>query len=134
MGILRVDPNSEKYRSVWLVGQSAMPNQYQTAFRYAKNIFLSLGRNDLIRQLDALIKREIEDPLGCDLNRAQIIFKNMPFLNSFTRTDSQYVDELGVKIYKWQIQQRFETIMDWVYQQMVYLEGSIRFAAEKPIL
>lgn len=134
MPIVAIDPQVEKYRSVWLISQSPIPDAYRIGFRYFKNICMSLGRYDLIQQLDQRVLEEIERPLGVDLDTVQMIYKNMPYLNSYTRTQSAYIDELGTKIYKYQIKKRFETIMDWIFTQLVQLEPDIRFRAEKPIL
>lgn len=72
--------------------------------------------------------------MGADLDTVQMIYKNMPYLNSFTRTNSEYIDEMGMRVYKYEIKRRFEQIMEWGYVQLVSLESDIRFRAEKPIL
>jgi len=134
MGIVRIDENVSKYQSIWLMSSAPIPDQYKTAFRYFKNLCMSLERYDLIRQLDKHINELIEKPLGADLDIVQMIYKNMPYMNSFTRTHTDYTDILGAKIYKYQIKQRFETIMDWIFIQLVQLEPRIKFKAEKVIL
>lgn len=116
------------------MAQSAIPDQYRIACRYFRNICMSLDRYDLIEELAQLIKDKLEKPLGADVDTIQMIYKNMPYLNSFTRTQSEYVDELGSKIYKYDIKKRFEEVMDWMFTQLVQLEPSIRFRAEKQIL
>jgi hypothetical protein len=84
--------------------------------------------------MDAMVQNLICKPMGADLDTVQMIYKNMPYLNSFTRTQSEYIDELGMRVYKYEIKRRFEQIMDWMFVQLVSLESEIRFRAEKPIL
>jgi len=99
-----------------------------------RNICISLNRPDLIEEMDNMVKELIEKPMGANLDTVQMIYKNMPYLNSFTRTQSEYIDEMGMRIYKWQIKERFEKIIDWMFIQLVALEPEIKFRAEKPIL
>ena len=133
-GILRADANVEKYRAVWQISGSLQPNVHVTAIRYFKSICQALERDDLITELDQLIYLKIERPLGCDILRAEHVFKNLPALNAYTRTQSEFVDEYGSVIYKWQLNQSFEEIMDWMFRNLVQLEPDIRFSSEKPLL
>jgi hypothetical protein len=86
-----------------------------------------MGREDYIKELNELIEILIEKPMGSDINTILSIHKNLPTLNSFTRSKNPL--RIGVNVYKSTITVWLEEIERFIFRKAISLEGQIRFSA-----
>ena len=90
-----------------------------------------MKREDLILALDNKIYEEVEERLGTNINMALYVYKNLPALNSFTKSKSaSYKNDY---VYKSEIKKWLENIEDWIFAQMVSFERLIRFRESQRI-
>lgn len=126
------DINSEKWLSIWKLNKLANPDYYETMRKYYENLCKSLGREDLIQELNNLIQEKIEKPLGNKWQNILITHKNLPSLNSITKSHNpEYPEEY---IYKYQLNEWLESIEKHIFNQLVQLEKNIRFKDRQTIM
>jgi hypothetical protein len=116
--------NELRYNSIWLLTKEE-PNYYANLLKNAKAFFYGMEREDLVKELDLLIKRNIEDVMGTSIELVLYVHKNLPFLNAFTRSKNPLYSD--VNIYKYTITGWLDEIEEWIFQQAIELEGEIRF-------
>ena len=124
--IIRRDINEVRFNSLWLLSKQE-PSYYADLFKNAKAFFYGMGRADLVDEMEAMIKREIEQVMGSSIELILYVYKNLPYLNSFTRSKNPlYAD---IDIYKYTLTSWLNEIEKWVFQQAVMLEPQIRFSS-----
>lgn len=122
---IRRDLNELRYNSILLLPKQGNSEYWATLFRNAKNFFIGMNREDLVEQLNYIIYEKIERIMSADINHILFTYKNLPFLNSFTRSKNPVYAEMN--IYKYTIKTWLEQIETWVFQKVIELEGEIRF-------
>jgi hypothetical protein len=124
MTILKRDNNELRYNSIWLLDKRGNPDYYKQLFRNTKAFFYGMNRPDLDLELDKLVHKRLEKWLGTSIQNILLVYKNMPYLNSFTRTKTINTRE----VYKYDIERRLDEIEKWVFQTAITLEGDIIFS------
>jgi hypothetical protein len=89
------------------------------AFAYGMN------REDLIDDLDFIIREKIEKVMGVSMNQLLMVYKNLPYLNSFTRSKNPMYENMN--IYKFTMEKWLEEVEDYVFRKAIQLEGQISF-------
>lgn len=125
MPIIRRDANELRYNSLWLLPKQNNPDYYAMLIKNAKGFFYGMNRPDLVEDLNYIIKEKIEKTMGAELNNVLLTYKNLPTLNSFTR--SKQTQYSKINIHKYTIQTWLDEIEEWIFRQIVRLEGEIRF-------
>lgn len=125
MPIVKRDNNELRLNSILLLPKSHNPDYYAMLFKNTKSFFYGMQRPDLVEDLNYLIKKKIEEVMGADIQEVIITYKNLPSLNSFTR--SKLVQYQNINIYKFQIQRWLDEIEEWLFQKVLELEPEIRF-------
>jgi len=128
---LDFDINSEKWLSIWKLDNMNNPLYYETMIKYFKNICFSLGREDLVLKIDIFIKDTIEDFMGASLTAILFTYRNLPALNSFTRSRNPSVNR---EIYKYELKMLLDDVEKKVFFWLIELEGSIRFQDRQRII
>lgn len=124
MGLIRRDLNELRYNSLWLLTKED-PAYYQNLIKNAKAFFYGMGREDLVDELEKEIKAKIETIMGADINLILQVYKNLPYLNAFTRSKNPTYNHIN--IHKYTIKQWLEEIERWIFQNTIQLEPEIRF-------
>ena len=125
MNLIKRDNNELRYNSIWLLTKEGNSDYYRQLLRNAKALFYGMRRTDLIEELNQLIEKKIEKTMGTSINQIFIAYKNLPSLNSFTRSKNPlYAD---INIYKYTIEQWLDEIEEFVFQKAITLEEDIRF-------
>jgi len=126
------DIKSEKWLSLWKLNPLADPDYHDKLFKYFKSLCMSMNRIDLIMELDYKIKEGVEDKLGTNINLALWVYKNLPALNSMTRSrNPAYKTEY---VYKLEIKMWLDNIESWIFGQLVEFEPTIRFREAQKIM
>jgi hypothetical protein len=94
-------------------------------FRNAKGFFYGMNRPDLADDLDYIIKEKIEKVMGTEISNILLTYKNLPTLNSFTRSKQHQYSRIN--IYKYTIQTWLDEIETWIFKTIMSLEEQIRF-------
>jgi len=124
MGLIKRDVNELRYNSIWLLSKED-PNYYANLFKNTKAFFYGMGKEDLAKEMDVKIKNQIEEVMGTSIELILYVHKNLPFLNAFTRSKNPlYAD---INIYKYTITAWLNEIEQWIFQNVIELEGEIRF-------
>jgi hypothetical protein len=124
MSLIKRDINELRYNSIWLLTKED-PNYYANLLKNTKAFFYGMGREDLVKKLDLLIKIRIEEVMGTSIELVLHVHKNLPFLNAFTRSKNPlYAD---INIYKYTLTAWLNEIEQWIFQQAIELEEEIRF-------
>ena len=126
------DIRSEKWLSIWKLNELANPNYYETLFKYFKSLCMSMGRLDLIRELDDLIDEKVSKPMGSPIQLVLFTYKNLPALNSITKSRNpdfkrEYVTKMELK--KW-----LDEVEEWIFEEVTGFEGKIRFRESQKIM
>ena len=108
-----------------LLPKEGNPNYYRMLFRNVNNFFYGMKRPDLVEDLTSIIHEKIEKPMGSDIQLVLIAYKNLPSLDSFTRSLNPIY--AGANIRKYTIQKWLDEIEVWCFRQIFDLEGQIRF-------
>lgn len=127
MPLIRRDNNELRYNAIWLLPKQQNPDYYLMLFKNSKALFYGVNREDLVRDLDLIIHHKIEKVMGVSIHNLLLTYKNLPYLNSFTRSkNSQYA---SLNIYKYTIMGWLDEIEQWVFKRCVEIEPNIRFNA-----
>lgn len=126
------DINAEKWFSCWKINPLANPNYYESLFRYFKSLCAGMNRYDLITQLDTLIKTKVEEPMGANIAAVLWVYKNLPSLNSFTKSNNP--DYPGEYVRKYELKTWLDEVEGFVFDKLVELEPSIRFKDSQKLL
>lgn len=129
--MIRTDPNELKWHMIWKLSPF-QPNYWGTLFKYSKAFFDSMGKQELIKELDEQIRVKIEERMGARISYVLMVYENMWSLNSCTRSQNPQVQERY--IYKYTIREWLTEIEDWIFEQMNLLESEIRFTRVKDLL
>jgi len=129
---LSYDIKSEKWLSIWKLNELANPNYYETLFKYFKSLCLSMGRLDLIEELDLLIEDKIEKPMGANIQLVLYTYKNLPALNSITKSNN--IDYEYEYVRKIDIKKMLDEVEEWLFQKVTEFEGKIRFRESQKIM
>lgn len=110
------------------------PMYYRLVFRLGKSIFQSMGKSELINELDNRINIVIEKPLHTDLPSVLNAYYNPRFM--FSRSAYAKIgDSINYKeVTRYEIEQRLEYIKDWVYDEVTELSQHVRFTNQQPIV
>lgn len=125
MSLTRRDINATRYQSIFLLPKDNNPNYYTMLFKNTRAFFYGMQREDLVQKLDFIIKHKIEKIMGTSIGNVILTYKNLPTLNSFTRSRNPLYQ--NTNIYKYAMQEWFEEIEDWIFRNVTALEGEIRF-------
>lgn len=126
------DINSEKWLSIWKLNKFANPEYYETMRKYFINLCMSLQRGDLIEELESLIKDKVEDRMGSSWHMVLFTYKNLPALNSITK--SKNPDYPHEYVRKYELRQWLDDIELFIFRKLVELEKSIRFKDSQKIM
>lgn len=126
------DINSEKWLSIWKLNSLANPNYYETMKKYFVNLCLSLGLTDLADDFLFLIADRIEKPMGASFEAVLFAYKNLPALNSMTK--SRNPDYPNEYVYKYELKNWLDSVETWVFEKLVMIEPLIRFRESQKIM
>lgn len=110
------------------------PMYYLLVVRLARSIFMSLGYDDLVIEMDALIKEIIEIPLHADFVSIIHAFYNPRFMFS-KQAYTKIGDSIDYQeVTRYEIMMRLEYVKDWIYDKIVELSPYIRFTRTQQML
>jgi hypothetical protein len=126
MALIQRDNNEILYNNIfWLVKDGALSfDYYEQLIRNARALFISMKKDDLIKELNQKIKEEIEDKTGHKINEIYIQYKNMAYLNRFIK----HPRNPEIKINKIMMKEMFNVIEEWIFIQLRDLAKEIRFS------
>ena len=124
MGLIKRDVNELRYNSIWLLSKED-PNYWANLFKNTKAFFYGMDREDLVKEMNEQIKTRIEEVMGTSIELVLYVHKNLPFLNAFTRSKNPLYSDIN--IYKYTITNWLTEIEQWIFQNVIELEGEIRF-------
>jgi hypothetical protein len=125
MPLVKRDQNEMRLNAIMLLPKQGNGDYYKMLFRSSKNLFYGLGHPDLVDELDFIIHEKIEKVMGTNINYILLTYKNLPFLNSFTRSKNPLYSEYN--IYKYTIEAWLTEVEDWIFRQIAEHEGEIRY-------
>lgn len=125
MGIIRREVSELRFNALFLLPKDNNPHYYMNLFRNAKNFFMGMNRPDLVETLNEIIHEKIEVVMGVDIQTVLLVYKNIPYMNGFTRSKNTKYNHAN--IYKHTIQGWLDEIEAWIFQQVLSLERLIRF-------
>ena len=91
-----------------------------------------MGRLDLIEELDLLIEDKIEKPMGANIQLVLYTYKNLPALNSITKSNN--IDYEYEYVRKIDIKKMLDEVEEWLFQKVTEFEGKIRFRESQKIM
>lgn len=127
MTLMKRDNNEQRFNAIFLLEKQGNPDYYRNLFKNTRAFFYGMKREDLIIELDELISLKIEKPLGATANTVLFVFKNLPYLNSFTK--SRMGGRQEEYIYKHTLEKWFDEIEAWIFKKVTTLEEQIIFTS-----
>ena len=122
---LTYDINAEKWFACWKLNPMANPDYYEMLFKYFRSLVAGMGYPNLITELEDMIHEKIEKPMGAEYQAVLHTYKNLPSLNSFTKSlNPEYPTEY---VKKHEIKKWLTHIENWIFSELVNLEPSINF-------
>jgi hypothetical protein len=104
------------------------PMYYLNLYRIAKNIFINLGLDEKLTELDKLIKKEIEIPMRTTFQSVIHAYYNPRFLMS-KKAYCKVGDSMEYrKFTRYEIMTRLERIKDWIFDFCSQLSPNVRFS------
>jgi hypothetical protein len=85
-----------------------------------------MAREDYIKELEKQICHKVERKLGSSIQNILLTYKNLPYLNSFTRNQADANNT--TRIYKYEIERWLDEIEKWIFQTVIQLEPQIIFS------
>ena len=125
MPLVKRDLNELRYNSLFLLPKDSNPNYYKMLIKNFKAFAYGMNREDLIDDLDFIIREKIEKVMGVSMNQLLMVYKNLPYLNSFTRSKNPMYENMN--IYKFTMEKWLEEVEDYVFRKAIQLEGQISF-------
>lgn len=125
MTLIKRDMNELRLNSIFLLPKDNNPNYYIMFFKNIKSFFYGMARPDLVEDLDFIIKQKIELIMGAEINNVLMTYKNILYLDGFTRSKNPLYQNLN--IYKYSIQGWLDEIEQWCLMRVMELEPEIRF-------
>lgn len=126
MALIKRDASELRYNALFLLPKQSNPDYYVMLFKNAKAFFYGMKRPDLVEDLNFIINEKIEKVMGSPISHLLLTYKNLPYLNSFTRSKHPLYHNMN--IYKYTLQTWLEEIEDWIFRQVTSLENQIRFS------
>lgn len=126
------DIKSEKWLSIWKLNPLGDPDYYEKLFKYFRSLCHSMNQQGLVEVMEEKIKTTVEERMGTELSMVLYVYKNLPALNSMTRSKSPtYHQEY---VYKSEIKRWLDDIEEWIFDELVGFETSIRFRESQRIM
>lgn len=126
--MIRDDINQYRWMAIYKLSEF-QPKYWQTLFKYAKSFFNSMQKREWVEELDKLIRKKVEIPMGSQVDMILYTYDNLPCLNAFMR--SRNPSHEGFYVYKFTIEGWLREIESWIFQRIQELEPSIRFTKVK---
>jgi hypothetical protein len=123
--LIKRDNNELRYNAIWLLEKDGNPNYYKNLIKNAKAFFFGMEKEEYIAELDKKIKDVLEERVGVDINTILLVYKNLPYLNSYTKSKREA--EREEYIYKYTIENWLDEIEVWIFRKAITLEKHIRF-------
>jgi len=122
---LTYDINSEKWFSCWKLNPLANPEYYEQLFKYFRSLVVGMDKSELIYELNELLAEKIEKPMGASYQSVLYVYKNLPSLSAFTKSNNpEFPDEY---VRKYTIKKWLDEIEAWIFEQLILLEPNIKF-------
>lgn len=131
-GQLSFDINSEKWLSIWRLNNLENPDYYETLRKWFNSLAMSMNEEQLIKELDYIIADRLESPMGNTWEVILFTYKNLPALNSFTKSNNPNYGSEYVR--KYELKRILGEIEDWIFKKLVLLEPNIRFQNRQQIM
>jgi len=110
------------------------PYYYLFVVRIARSIFMSLGFEELVEELQNRIRDEIEIPLHSQFVPIIHAYYSPRFMFS-KRAYTKVGDSIDYReVTRYEIMMRLESVKDWIYDQVVQLSPYIRFTKSSQVL
>ncbi len=103
------------------------PMFYSNVYQVARNIFLNLGMEEKVTQMDALIWQELEYPFQSNFSSICASFYNHRFMFTQKAYTMIYDGTNYHKVTRFEMERRFEKVKVWVFDEIVELAGVVRF-------
>lgn len=133
MSLIRPTPVENLYTTLFQL-ESDRPKYYISVVRLARSIFLSLGFNDKVDELNIVIQQQIEIPLKAEYVSIVNAFDNPRFFYS-RRAYTKIGDSLDYKeVTRYEIEKRLEVVKDWIFDEITQLSQYIRFTKQSQMM
>lgn len=110
------------------------PQYYGLVFRLGRSIFMQLGANQKIEELNNMIENKLESKLNAKLHAILKAYYNPRFLFSrlsYIRVGAG-IDAIDVTRYE--IETILEEMKDWVYDEVTNLTPYVRFTRQPDMI
>jgi len=103
------------------------PMYYMHVVTLGKRLFMSLGQENLVAQLDELILEKVERPLMSPFVSVIHAFYDFKFINS-KRAYCKIGDSIDYRtVTRYEIMMSLEAVKEWIYDKATELSPYIRF-------
>jgi len=126
MSLIRPTMQENLYQTLYQLEPERMM-YYMFVVRIGRSLFMACGYQELVDELDLMIKEIIEKPLNAPFVAIIDAFYNPRFIYS-KRAYTKIGDSIDYKqVTRWEIRMRLEYIKDWIYDKATQLSPYIRF-------
>lgn len=133
MSLIRPSPVESLYTTLFNL-EPDRPRYYINIVRIARSIFISLGFENKIYEMDIMIKKNIETPLMSNYTNIVHAYDNPRFAYS-KRAYTKIGDSLDYKeVTRYEIENRLEIVKNWIYDEVTQLSPYIRFTKQSQMM
>lgn len=133
MSLIRPSPVESLYVTLFNL-EPDRPRYYINVVRLARSIFISLGFDDKVVEMEHIIKIQIEKPLMADFVALVHAYDNPRFAFK-RRAYTKVGDSLDYKeVTRMEIENRLEFVKDWIYDEITKVAPYIRFTRQTSMM
>lgn len=133
MTLIRPSPVENLYITLFQL-EADRPRYYIYIVRLARSLFMSLGHEDKVNEMNNVIYKYIEKPLMSDFVSVVHAFDNPRFAYS-KRAYTRVGDSLDYKeVTRYEFEKRLELVKNWIFDEVTKLSPYIRFTRQTQMM
>jgi len=133
LSLIRPSPVESLYTTLFNL-EPDRPRYYINIVRIARSIFISLGFENKVYEMEMVIKKNIETPLMTSYTAIVNAYDNPRFMFK-RRAYTKIGDSIDYKeVTRYEIENRLEVVKDWIYDEITQVSPYIRFTRQSQMM
>jgi hypothetical protein len=133
MTLVRPSPVENLYTTLFQL-EADRPRYYIYVVRLARSLFISLGFENKVNEMNKVINKYLEKPLMSDFISIVHAYDNPRFMYS-KRAYTKVGDSLDYKeITRYELENRLEIVKNWIFDEVTKLSPYIRFTRQTQMM
>jgi len=109
------------------------PYYYLLVYRVARNIFISMGDEEKVTEMEDYIRETIEMPMEADFQSIIFAYYDMRFIMKNKAYCVVGDSVTGQQITRLEIMRMLEKVRNWIYDEVIMMSHEVRFTKPNEI-